>query len=79
MNTKLPQVNTARLYLLLTQEQAASTIVYCAVHPSMDNISGLYMYECWPAVPSPEAQDLTTAAALWQLSEQLIADKMASA
>ena len=59
-----------------TQEQAASTIVYCAAHPSMDEISGLYMYDCWPTQPSPEAQDPSTAAALWELSERIIAEKM---
>ena len=58
------------------QEQAASTIVYCAAHPSMDDISGLYMYDCWPTQPSPEAQDPSTAAALWELSECIIAKKM---
>ena len=60
------------------QEQAASGIVYCAAHPSAENISGLYWYECWPAEPSDEAQDPTSAAALWELSEQIIAEKMAN-
>ena len=58
------------------QEQAASTIVYCAAHPSMDTVSGLYMYNCWPVQPSPEAQDPSTSAALWELSEQIVAEKM---
>lgn len=51
-------------------------MVYCAAHPSMEGIGGLYMYECWPAEPSPEAQDPNTAAALWELSEQIIAEKI---
>ena len=42
----------------------------------MEEIGGLYMYECWPAEPSPEAQDPGTAAALWELSEQIIAEKV---
>ena len=58
------------------QEQATSTIVYCAAHPSMERIGGLYMYECWPVEPSPEAQDPDTATALWELSEQIIAEKV---
>lgn len=58
------------------QEQATSTIVYCAAHPSMDTVSGLYMYDCWPAQPSPEAQDTSTATALWELSEQIVVEKM---
>ena len=41
----------------------------------MEDISGLYMYDCWPAQPSPEAQDPSTAAALWELSERIIAEK----
>ena len=42
----------------------------------MEGIGGLYMYECWPAEPSPEAQDPGTATALWQLTEQIIAEKV---
>lgn len=59
-------------------EQATATIVYCAAHPNLENISGLYMYECFPALPSSEAQDCGTAVALWELSEQIIADKTAA-
>ena len=57
------------------QEQAASTIVYCAAHPSMNEVSGLYMSDCWPVEPSSEAQDPGTASALWDLSEQIIIQK----
>ena len=42
----------------------------------MKAISGLYMYECWPMEPSPEAQDRSTATALWELSEQIITEKV---
>lgn len=42
----------------------------------MEAIGGLYMYECWPAEPSPEGQDPGTATALWQLTEKIIAEKM---
>lgn len=38
----------------------------------MNDISGLYMSDCWPAEPSMEAQDLSTATALWEMSEQII-------
>lgn len=58
-----------------TQEQGTSTIVYCACHPSMKGISGLYLHECWPVEPSPEAQDPDTASALWELSEDIIQEK----
>ena len=63
-------------FFIFVQEQAASTVVYCAAHPSMEGIGGLYMYECWPAEPSPEAQDPSTSTALWELSEQIITEKM---
>ncbi len=55
--------------------QGASGIVYCACHPSMKGISGIYVYECWPAEPSPEAQNLNTATALWDLSQQIVEEK----
>lgn len=59
------------------QEQGAASIVYCACHPSMSGISGLYMHECWPVEPSPEAQDPSTASALWELCEDIVQEKMA--
>lgn len=61
-----------------TQEQATATILFCAVHPCMEHISGLYMYECCPVEPSYEAQDRSTAAALWELCEQIVTDKVVS-
>ena len=61
--------------LLSSQEQAAAGVVFCAAHPTMDEIGGLYMYDCWPAHPSLEAQDGDTATALWELSEQLIRER----
>ncbi len=44
----------------------------------MKSISGLYMHECWPVEPSPEAQDPASGSALWQLSEDLIEEKNAA-
>ena len=41
----------------------------------MDDIGGLYLYDCWPVQPSLEAQDSDTATALWELSEQLIRER----
>ena len=61
----------------LFQEQAASTIVFCAAHPSMDKVSGLYMYRCNVSEPSPEAQCVSTATALWEFSEQILSSKTA--
>lgn len=41
----------------------------------MNDISGMYMSDCWPVEPSGEAQDSNTAVALWELSEQIIAQQ----
>jgi len=57
------------------QEQAAAGIVFCAAHPTMDEIGGLYLYDCWPVHPSEEAQNAETATALWEFSEQLIRER----
>ncbi len=44
----------------------------------MENVSGLYMYDCCPVEPSSEAQDSSTATALWELCEQIVAEKTSS-
>lgn len=43
----------------------------------MEGIGGLYIYRCSVAEPSGEAQSPGTAAALWDLSMQIIRNKMA--
>lgn len=60
----------------MKQEQAAATIIYCSAHPTMKEIGGLYMCDCWPAEPSSEAQDPSTGKALWELSEHIIRQRM---
>ena len=50
--------------------------MFCAAHPLMEGISGLYIYRCAVVEPSHEAQSHGTAAALWELSEQIIKTKM---
>lgn len=61
---------------LPSQSQGASSIVYCAGHPIMEGVSGLYIYRCSVAEPSPEAQSHGTATALWELSQQIVSNKM---
>ena len=46
--------------------------MFCAAHPLVDGISGLYMYRCCVVEPSYEAQSYGTANALWELSESII-------
>jgi WW domain-containing oxidoreductase len=56
-------------------EQAAATILYCAAHPSLERVSGLYWYECQPVEPSPDALDPELADGLWGFSHQLIHER----
>lgn len=60
------------------QDQAAATILYCASHPSLADISGLYWYECRPVDPSNDAVDPDLGEGLWTFSKQLITDRIGS-
>lgn len=55
---------------LLTPEQGAATIVYCATDPGLDGQSGHYYARGTRAEPSSAAQDPELAAELWARSEQ---------
>jgi NAD(P)-dependent dehydrogenase (short-subunit alcohol dehydrogenase family) len=55
---------------LLTPEQGAATIVYCATDPDLDGESGNYYARGAKDEPSSAAQDLELAAELWAYSEQ---------
>ena len=55
---------------LLTPEQGAATIVYCATDPDLDGESGHYYARGARAEPSSAAQDPELAAELWARSEQ---------
>ncbi|EDO32533.1 predicted protein [Nematostella vectensis] len=61
----------ARLFAK-TPEQAASTVVYCAVSPELNGVGGQYFINCRPCEPSVEAADPDKARALWTLSERLV-------
>jgi NAD(P)-dependent dehydrogenase (short-subunit alcohol dehydrogenase family) len=67
-----------------TIEQGAATTVWCAVSPQLEGKGGVYCADCDIAAPVPDdsqnsagvlrwAIDKTTARALWDLSEKLIA------
>ena len=58
------------------QEQAAATVVYCAAHPSLADVSGLYWYECHPVEPSNDATDPELGEGLWAFSEKLITERI---
>jgi WW domain-containing oxidoreductase len=57
-------------------EQAAATILYCAAHPSLEGVSGLYWYEFQPVEPSPDALDPDLAEGLWNFSQKLIRERL---
>jgi WW domain-containing oxidoreductase len=55
-----------------SQQQAASTSVYCATAPELEGATGLYFNNCCRCEPSKAAQDLELAQVLWQLSTNMI-------
>jgi WW domain-containing oxidoreductase len=55
-----------------SQQQAASTTVYCATAPELEGATGLYFNNCCRCEPSKAAQDLELARVLWQLSTSMI-------
>ncbi|KAL6474408.1 hypothetical protein MHYP_G00179690 [Metynnis hypsauchen] len=56
-------------------QQGAATTVYCAVAPELEGLGGMYFNNCFRCLPSPQAQDLSTALSLWELSERLIQER----
>ncbi|KAL7858079.1 hypothetical protein AOLI_G00181810 [Acnodon oligacanthus] len=63
---------------LTAKQQGAATTVYCAVAPELEGLGGMYFNNCFRCLPSPEAQDLSTALSLWELSERLIQERSLS-
>uniref|UniRef100_A0A8C4JZK0 Uncharacterized protein n=1 Tax=Dromaius novaehollandiae TaxID=8790 RepID=A0A8C4JZK0_DRONO len=53
-------------------QQGAATTVYCATAPELEGLGGMYFNNCCRCAPSPEAQSVAVAAALWELSEGLL-------
>ncbi|XP_078503534.1 WW domain-containing oxidoreductase [Lissotriton helveticus] len=59
-----------------SMQQGAATSVYCAISPDLEGIGGMYFNNCCRCLPSQEAQTEGTAAALWELSERLIQERL---
>ncbi|KAL7867842.1 hypothetical protein SRHO_G00092260 [Serrasalmus rhombeus] len=57
------------------EQQGAATTVYCAVAPELEGLGGMYFNNCFRCLPSSQAQDLSTALSLWELSERLIQER----
>ncbi|XP_075366974.1 WW domain-containing oxidoreductase isoform X2 [Mycteria americana] len=60
----------------LFQQQGAATTVYCATAAELEGLGGMYFNNCCRCLPSQEAQGEATAAALWELSERLIQERI---
>nr|CAD7439850.1 unnamed protein product [Timema bartmani] len=57
---------------LFAPQQAASTTVYCATAPELDNVTGLYFNNCCRCAPSRAAQDSEFAQKLWDISTEMV-------
>ncbi|XP_053556543.1 WW domain-containing oxidoreductase-like [Bombina bombina] len=60
------------------KQQGAATSVYCAVSPELEGLGGMYFNNCCRCLPSQEGQREEIAAALWELSERLIQERVGS-
>uniref|UniRef100_A0A8C3BA35 Uncharacterized protein n=1 Tax=Cairina moschata TaxID=8855 RepID=A0A8C3BA35_CAIMO len=58
------------------EQQGAATTVYCATAAELEGLGGMYFNNCCRCLPSPEARNDATAAALWELSERLIQERI---
>uniref|UniRef100_A0A8C0H458 Uncharacterized protein n=1 Tax=Chelonoidis abingdonii TaxID=106734 RepID=A0A8C0H458_CHEAB len=65
----IPQLSIGKI-------QRAATTVYCATAPELEGLGGMYFNNCCRCLPSQEAQNEVTAAALWELSERLIQERI---
>ncbi|GAB6023307.1 hypothetical protein CHUAL_008110 [Chamberlinius hualienensis] len=54
-------------------QQAASTSVYCATAPELENIGGLYFNNCCRCEPATQASNLNLAQKLWNICEEMVA------
>lgn len=62
---------------LCPQQQGAATTVYCAIAPELEGLGGMYFNNCFRCLPSIQAQDQSSAASLWELSERLVTERSA--
>lgn len=58
--------------LFFSQEQGASTTVYCATAPELEQLTGTYFSHCFPCKPTSTALKSEMASKLWSVSEEMI-------
>jgi len=64
-----------QMIALKTSIEGAQTQNCAAVDPTWERVSGLYFSDCWPKMPTEEAQDPEVAMRLWTESERLVGEK----
>lgn len=57
-------------------QQAAATTIYCCVAEELTGLSGLYFNNCFVCEPSALAQNDELISSLWEISENLIKEKL---
>jgi NAD(P)-dependent dehydrogenase (short-subunit alcohol dehydrogenase family) len=55
----------------ISPEEGAQTIIYLASSPAVEDVSGVYFYECKPATPTAEARNDEDAKRLWEISAKI--------
>ncbi len=64
---------------LITPEKGARTSVFLATAPEAEGVTGLYFDKSKPKKPTKYAEDDVAARRLWEITEQLIAEKRKAA
>jgi len=70
-------VSSSSSLILKSPEEGARTLIYAAVAPQV--VSGSYMVDCEQQQVSPAGRDYQSAQKLWDLSTQLLDEKLAAA
>jgi len=63
-------------HIILLQQQAAATSIYCATANELTGLSGLYFNNCYFCDPSKLSKSTTLQQQLWELSERIISEVM---
>lgn len=64
-----------RSMLMRSPEKGAETVVYAASSPDLNGISGAYFGDCKQIEPSAQAQSMTLAANVWEVTKEIIAEE----
>jgi NAD(P)-dependent dehydrogenase (short-subunit alcohol dehydrogenase family) len=59
-------------HFMQSNEEGATTPVYCATAPELRGVSGGYYDRCREATPNPLAESVTLARELWDRTERLV-------